>query len=359
MNDKMQSNFLWRNVKPHLVFWGAFIVYELGINYSFSGGHFSTSWLDILTFYPLNIGLFYLHSLIIFYFSTNGRPVYLIIALLTALEIVFYLSVKYGIVHLYLSTGIYNVEKNETLTKFIINGSWRAGYFIVISSAFAFGRLTVSSIEKINQLDEELLVKSLHQERLAKDLLATENAFLKAQINPHFIFNMLSYMHNQVCKYSESLGDVMLSFAEMMRYAFTNTDKEGKVPLEAELEHIKHYINLTQSRFNNSLQLNFKLVGSAIGLTIAPMLIVTLIENVFKYGELANENCPARIEIEINKNNFSLLIFNVKGRRRKLPSNGVGMSNVRSRLLQLYNDRHHLGIKDLNDTYELNLSIEL
>jgi two-component system LytT family sensor kinase len=344
--------------EPHFIFWTLFIAYELLVNYYFNGGVLS-SWIDIITFYPLNIGLFYLHTSITFFVSRQGKARYFNMLLFIILELLLYLAVKFCIVKLYIFIGAYDVSRNEKLSRFVVSSSWRAGYFIVLSSAFAFGRLTITSLGRISRLDREMLQQRLEKEQTENSLLASKNAFLKAQINPHFLFNILSYIHTRIIIHSEPLGEVIITLSEMMRYAFTETGQDGKVVLKDEIQQMENYIGLNQLRYDQQLKIDFVVYGEPGQLRIVPLLFLTLLENVFKYAKLDSPENPAKVHLHIDKQNMSLLILNLKAKKRAAYSNQVGMSNVRKQLEFHYPYRHQLEVEENETSYKLHLNIQL
>jgi two-component system LytT family sensor kinase len=343
--------------KPHLIFWTIFVIYELAISYSFSG--FFSSWIDYVTFYPLNIMLFYLHALIVFRNSTGNTMSYIRVGLLTLAEILLYLLIKQGITSFYILTGIYTGNHPEPLSKFLINSSWRAIYFIGLSSAYAFGNITIRAQKRIALLDKIAIENLLNREALEKNLLASENAYLKAQVNPHFIFNMLTFIHGNVVKHSEQLGDVVIMLADLMRYALTKTSEDGMVPLDTELENINLYITLNKYRFNHQICILINVFGETTGYRIIPLLLLTIIENIFKYGEIADQTQPAEIRVLVTDGKLNLEVFNKKISRPDTFSNGIGMTNVQKRLDQHYFKKHDLKVEQDDSYYKLLLSIDL
>lgn len=347
-----------RTLKRHLLFWIPFIAYEVFVAY-FTNGGFSKA-IDYVTFYIINIGLFYLTAAIIVKNSSNGKPRYLKIAGYIFFEIVIYLAIKYYITPLYIALGFYKptVKITPFFTLISLN-LFRAVYFIGFATAYALSQLTFTSLKRIAELDKQSLQNRLEQETLQKNLLASQYAFLKAQVNPHFLFNMLSFLHSNVYKYSEQLGDQIIHLADLMRYAFTEPESDGKVELAAEIAHIENYLSLNKLRFNGQAYINFTTAGDVDSVRIIPLVLITIIENIFKYGDLSDPAHPAEINLNVINSQLHLHISNRKIKRNHAFSSGIGMVNVQKRLDQAYPDKYEIKITQDELNYQLDLLIKV
>jgi two-component system LytT family sensor kinase len=345
-------------LKPHLIFWAIFIAYEIILSYSFNGRF--ASFIDYATFYTINIFLFYIHADIVFKNAINGKPNYIRIIFFTLLEIGVYLFIKYIITKAYNAIGIYRLTSTrQSSVSFVRDSTWRAIYFIGFSTAYAFIKLTLHSWKRIAELDKQSLQSRLEQEMLQKNLLASQYAFLKAQVNPHFLFNMLSFLHSNVYKYSEQLGDQIIHLADLMRYAFTEPEVDGKVELASEAAHIENYLSLNKLRFSDQLYLNFSATGDIDSVRIIPLVLITIIENIFKYGDLSDPKHPAAIKLDVTDRRLHLQINNRKIRRNHAISSGIGMVNVQKRLDQAYPGQYQLNITQDDLNYQLDLLINV
>lgn len=348
----------WRTLKWHLLFWVLFIAYEVFVAYSANGGFSRT--IDYITFYIINIGLFYLTAAIIVKNSPGGKPNYVKIVLFIVLAMVVYIAVKYYIPLLYVSMGVYKHNtKGLSFYAALSAALFRGVYFIGFATAYALSRLTLTSLKRIAELDKQSLQNQLEQETLQKDLLVSQYAFLKAQVNPHFLFNMLSFLHSNVYKYSEQLGDQIIHLADLMRYAFTEPEVDGKVELASETAHIENYLSLNKLRFNQQLYLNFSATGDIDSVRIIPLVLITMIENIFKYGDLLDAQHPATIKLDVTGNRLHLQINNRKVRRNHAISSGIGMVNVQKRLDQAYPGQYQLNITQDDINYQLDLLINV
>ena len=157
---------------------------------------------------------------------------------------------------------------------------------------------------------------------------------------------------------SEDIAESVLLLSDIMRYALTNADDDGKVRLELEIENIISFIKLNQARFNQRLNIDMQVIGDIENLRIIPLVLITFTENVFKYGDLLNDSYPVKISAIVDDNT---LIFITQNAKRKMVqhygSHGIGIENVKSRLAMYY--QYELIIEDSETEYKSTLKVEL
>lgn len=187
-----------------------------------------------------------------------------------------------------------------------------------------------------------------------------ELAYLKAQVNPHFLFNTLNTIYALSLEKSDKTADAITRLSSMMRYVLLEAGK-GKVPLQHELTYLSDYIALQQARFDGALQVDFKVTGDPEQSTIVPVLLIPFIENAFKHG--VNPEIPAliRIHIDINHGQLHLLVSNKKVANRIADTypGGLGIRNTRERLGIFYPSRHQLNIGEADAVFTVNLTLQL
>jgi len=192
----------------------------------------------------------------------------------------------------------------------------------------------------------------------AQENLKTELSFLRSQISPHFLFNIMNNIAAMVRLKSDELEPTVHKLSSLMRYMLYETDEE-KVLLETEIENIQSYIYLQQQRFNEKLKLRISLDIEENWHSIEPMLLIPFVENAFKHGTGSVTN--PEIEIEMNAEN-NKLYFNVKNRFVKTEAvkdktSGIGLANVKRRLELLYSNQHHLLINKTEDWFTVSLEL--
>ena len=187
-----------------------------------------------------------------------------------------------------------------------------------------------------------------------------ELAYLKAQINPHFLFNTLNSIYSLAIIQHEKTADAVVKLSNMMRYILDESETEY-TSLQKEVNCITNYIDLQKMRFGDAFKLTYELQGDFSGKKIEPLILISFIENAFKYGINAEEESDIRIRLEMAGDLLHLEVYNRKVRINNLPENkgGVGLKNTRERLNILYPDAHRLSIEDTPAHYEVKLTITL
>lgn len=344
------------NLKLHVLVWVIFISYEVLVVYSISGQ--GANFWDYALHYLLNIFIFYFNSHIVLPNAVgNDKNSYVRLPLMIVGELLIYLLFRYLLVDLYQFLNIKITESVATVKFFIITSSFRGVYFIFLSTGYWFALSTIQNRKKIAALENMRLKQEIQNEQLEKTLLATENAYLKSQINPHFLLNTLNFLYNSVSKFSDKVADSVMTLSEIMRYALTNSGEDGKVKLEDEIEHVANFIKLNQARFSQRLCIVFEVNGEVGELRIIPLVLITLVENLFKYGDLLNETNPAKIIVNIEDSHLLFVTENEKKKNVREKGHGIGLKNITERLKMYY--QYDLKVEENDHFYRSALTIEL
>ena len=182
--------------------------------------------------------------------------------------------------------------------------------------------------------------------------------FLKAQINPHFLHNTLNFLYAKSLPYSPELSEGILTLSDIMRYALSEGNaRDGKAPLKDEIEHVRNVIKINQLRFSNNLNVQFEVNGVVNGATIIPFVLITLVENAFKHGDLKSIGNPIDIQLRVNEKSVYFSCRNKKKTGPKEISTGVGLDNIRKRLELAYGNGFNLDIRDEELFYTTELTI--
>ena len=208
------------------------------------------------------------------------------------------------------------------------------------------------------------LVSELQKELLEKEKQKTEAELkaLKAQINPHFFFNTLNSIYSMALDKDDRLPATVLQLSDLMRY-FLYDAKDNFIPLEKELAVVNNYIALQKIRSGEHLKIEINKEGTATDLQIAPLLLITFLENAFKHGAKGNsENTFICFDTRIEKNQLTFRVENNKGlvdEVKKDEKGGLGLENVKRQLELLYPGKHSLTIKDQQDRFVVQLQLDL
>lgn len=193
-----------------------------------------------------------------------------------------------------------------------------------------------------------------------QDKLNAELSYLKAQINPHFLFNVLNSIYSLAVLKSDETPTAVIKLSGMMRYVLNDAGHQ-LVPLYREIDYIHDYIDLQRIRFGAALPLSFSVHGEPAGQLVAPLILISFVENAFKYGVNAAEDTDIRISITIHEKELDFQVFNKKVTFSGMPdtSSGLGIDNTRKRLERLYPGRYTLHITDAAEHFSVSLLLQL
>ncbi len=200
----------------------------------------------------------------------------------------------------------------------------------------------------------------LAQERQTVNL-KTELLFLRSQVSPHFMFNVLNNMVALARKKSDLLEPSLLKLSSLMRYMLYETDEE-KVQLEKEIEYIQSYIDLQQQRFGKNVKVCANFHNPIGGNEIEPMLLIPFVENAFKHGTGIIEDAQIKIELKVEGGILQFIVsnrYNDISNNSKDRNSGIGLNNVTRRLNLLYGNNHTLLINDKDGWFTVSLQINL
>lgn len=193
-----------------------------------------------------------------------------------------------------------------------------------------------------------------------QEKLATELSYLKAQINPHFLFNTLNSIYSLAIEKSDRTADAVVKLSALMRYVIRDAGSH-QVPLAKELDYIRNYIDLQKLRLDDTVLVEFAIKGNPGSHVIAPLILISFIENAFKYGVNPEEKSIIQVSITLLENQVRLFVFNRKVRffHDTETAGGIGIENTKNRLKLIYPDRHMLVINDTSNAFTVDLTLDL
>ncbi|MBL0741376.1 sensor histidine kinase [Chryseolinea lacunae] len=205
--------------------------------------------------------------------------------------------------------------------------------------------------------------------KLERDNLNLELAFLKSQINPHFLFNTLNNIYSLTLDKSDNAPAIVLKLADLMRYTLYDSNAPS-VPLEKELLFFANYVELEKIRHTKRVTIDVEFYGNSDGLSIAPLIIFPFIENAFKHGinksikrswvsiRLGAEN--GVLKAEVGNSRFSPTpTEREKEKNKGKKVGGIGIANARKRLDLLYPHAYTLNVVEDVSSFLINLTITL
>lgn len=340
-----------RNFLLHLFFWAFLILLPLLVGPNSNSTNpedvrRSYFWMVYMTsFTVINIPFFYLNTEILLpkLLRAKGVLIYLL-ALIVALVFMLW-------IHEELFRWAYATYFPENH-----GGGQRRGATMRMIFQLLFYAAIGTSYRLISDgLKADERTKEQENERLKSEL-----SFLRSQISPHFMFNVLNSVVSLSRRKPEMVEPVVVKLSELMRYMIYETS-DSIVPISKELTYLVSYIDLQKIRFGEDILINFKHEVGPTSSSIEPMLLIPFVENAFKHGVGFIENPTIEIELFDTAKELSFRVANKKGglvNETKDESSGIGLTNVKRRLELLYPNNHSLIVNDSESDFEITLTIQ-
>ncbi|GGM82568.1 hypothetical protein GCM10010967_12790 [Dyadobacter beijingensis] len=216
------------------------------------------------------------------------------------------------------------------------------------------------------KLESENLSLATQRLSLQRDYLVLEVNFLRSQISPHFLFNTLNAVYNRIVDADELAAELIAKIASLMQYTLYLANKD-QVAVEDEARYIDNYLGLERARFGEDVDIQFEYTAQNESLQIAPLLLISFVENAFKHGvSLADDNPFVHVALHVTDSRLvftsknSIITFDpdaeLEGSDGR--NGGIGLENTAKRLSLLYPERHQLRIQALEEVFEVELVIQ-
>ncbi|MEI7726039.1 MAG: histidine kinase [Bacteroidota bacterium] len=231
---------------------------------------------------------------------------------------------------------------------------WRTFFFPFYPAVMAFA---LSSAVRITM---EWFKNERQKKEMEAEKLSSELAFLKSQVNPHFLFNILNNICSLARKKSDETENAIIKLSQIMRYMLQDS-KDEKVSLEKEVEYLQSYIELQRLRLPEAVKIDFSIEGRPELFSIEPLLLIPFIENAFKHGVSYQDSSEIKIRLVCRGQALSFFVENHIARQRSdtvEQGSGIGLKNVMRRLELLYPGKHQLQIRDNGNQYNVELDIQ-
>lgn len=289
-----------------------------------------------LLYFLINVGLFYFNVFVLHpKFLNKKKWLLYIVSIIISIALVYILQL-FILHHFYPETE--QLKQGKIFTRIISS--------VILSMLYSLVR-------------DKLMYEKEQRKRQAEQV-AYELKFLRSQINPHFLFNVLTNLVSLARKKSDQLEPSLIMLSDLMRYMLH--DSVGKkIPLTDEINYLKSYIELQKLRFGDDIKIisHFDVNGKEESLTIEPMLLIPFVENAFKHGTGWIEDPFIHIRLMTVNNQ---LMFDIKNKCSETtdtgyPDSGIGLANVSSRLNILYPNTHTLTIDKMDNIFHVQLTI--
>jgi len=334
---RLQRRFelTWENsVWLHVFFWVMyFMTAWLATNFFLS---FQLAFARALANTLILMALFYLNILLVNRYLEYGRVLlYLLLSVILLLGFS-YLRMEINMLFPHIPEGNSKLPKRASLF---------AAAFLISLSLLLLGTFY------------QLLVNRARSERKKQAIIQEQQAaqlqFLRAQINPHFLFNTLNNIYSLAVVGSEKTADMVLKLSNLLRYVIYES-QEDLVPVQREVEHIKKFIELFQMRSETLLDIRFEHEGLNQPVEIEPMILIPLVENCFKHCDFdSNPDAFIYLKLHVDQEGIHFFARNSKNDQdqQKDQMGGVGLDNIQRRLELKYPDRHRLELQNEAHTF--------
>jgi two-component system LytT family sensor kinase len=322
----------------HVIFWALIFTLPILIRSTYGNSQEGDFQIGPVIIYGLLIvSLFYLnaYSLIPYILKKNGAVWYILVSFFFL--VIFFICNK---------SAAFLFAINSTSQQILLR--------TVIPFFFIWG---ISSSYRI-------ILDNYKQEKEKKEKenesLKTELSFLRSQVSPHFMFNVLNSLVALIRQKSDKLEPVVIELSNLMRYMLYESDQET-VNLKTEIEYLKSYVDIQMIRFGDKIKIVFEIPKYIPDRSIEPMLIIPLIENAFKHGAVIN-NPEIIIRISFVNDQLQLSVKNKYSETHKpvdKTSSGIGLKNLKRRLSLSYRDAHELEITKENNWYNTQLTVNM
>ncbi|SDH70168.1 Histidine kinase [Pedobacter terrae] len=347
-----------REYKLHIFLWLIFITYESVVAGIFSGEFGPIE--NYVVHYTLNISLFYINYFFIITISDDKTPNIWLLLIVISTEILLYIPLLAFLNQLFTS---YNKPTPSSILginyKFIVGAIYRSVFFIMVSTGYAFLIRFYNERRRLQQMEIAHLKEVIERRNIEKNLVAAKNAFIRAQLNPHLLFNVLNFIHNRVRKIDHIAGDLVISLVDVMRYAINTEYNEGVVSLKEEIEYLETLLNIFEEIKGKQFNLDFSYPDDIDSIKIIPLLLLTIAENMFKHGDLTDPTRPAFLNISTTKLNLEITAGNNLLERPIADINRKGLLFLQERIKEAYGNNGYIEYKLIDEKFIIKILIPL
>ena len=341
----------------HLLFW---TIHTL---YIYLTVYIQYPQIDTLDFFILRIFLiisFYINALIVFDFFFIQKSFFKGV-LSIVLSFLFYCLLRYLHHFVFLpAIGHTRFYQPLQLSSFLMTAAFNFIEFALYALGYWYFLHSIKNEKKMSLLSAKSLESEKANLALENQKIVLEYNLLKAQINPHFLYNTIGFFHSKAMMFSKETAKGLELLSSIMRYSLQPGTTDSKVPLRDEVTHLYNYIELHQIRYENQLNIDFKTSGHFEGMRIPPHVLITLVENAFKHGIFNANEPPLSIHLSVTDSTLYFSVVNKVNESKngvRKESSGIGLNNIRSRLEKEYGSKSRLTYKKENGMFSVELNI--
>ena len=236
------------------------------------------------------------------------------------------------------------------------NPNMKAVYTTERMLQYGLGGLVLVFISSALKVTGNYIRNERRNKELENQKLVAELAYLKSQVNPHFLFNTLNNIYSLAYKQHPETPDAIMKLSLLMRYMLYESN-DTLVSLQKEVDHINNFIDLQKLRLREQASIKFVIEGDTEGKQIAPMLLMTLVENAFKHGLVSKNEIGITLNLIVTDEYLEFSTINNISTHKKREFGGIGLENLRQRLNLLYPNRHMLSFNSKDGIFYATVKI--
>jgi len=327
-----------KTYKVHILIWSIFISYEVVLVGLFAGAFGKP--LTYLVHYAIILLLFYVNAHVFLVWALkNRRNVPWRLPFILIVQMGAYILISYSADVLLFKGNFLAHAKTFSLTSaYCLASVYRCLYFLGFSMGYYFLITFLKERKRTEDLEKQRLYDIISRQRIEQELSKAQPAFLKAQISPHFLFNTLDFIYHSINLLSPIAADAIISLSEMMRYAI-DADKWGEfISVREEITQVENLLYLYRVRKGHEACIKVNCTDEAGNLELIPLVLLTLIENIFKHGNLSNPTHEAMVNIYISRDIFYIETENLASKISNKARHHTGLENIEKRLKYAYGD---------------------
>jgi two-component system, LytTR family, sensor kinase len=332
----------YRRMLTHFLFWTFYVLF-FGSVYGKYGNNFQWYFIESLCMLPFVMAATYItvYGILPFYLRTRKLVVTVLLVVVVLL-----LATLGERIFLRLINGL-SITSGSILGVTFLYLFLETNFMVDIAFAIKIVKKWFEQQTEKHKMEKQNLKKELH--------------LLKAQLQPHFLFNTMNNLYSLSVAESAKTSEGLAQMAALLQSVLYECN-ESEIALENEIKLIENYVELERLRYGSDLNLKFIITGPVEKWKIAPMLLFTFVENCFKHGG-RRKNGKFEIEVNLLVSNESLIFqtensLPAQKKPEETNSGGVGVRNAKKRLEILYKNRYRLALKEDIQTWKVLLELE-
>lgn len=338
------------NWKIHVLCWFLFVAYELGSLYlvaSYVGAYFA-----LTSFYLFYICLFYLHALVVLPYLLERCKRIELRLLLLLLELLVFVFLSTVLTYL-LQFAVNRTSFNDLIfdLSYFGNTIFRVIYFMLYSTGYYF----LIRFMRSKQIEYE---QGMQVEQLRIKLLQAEVNYLRARINPHLLFNSLSFIKSAIKHSPANADEAIILLSRILDFSLHNSNLEQTLLID-EVKQVENLIRLNELRVTKPLGIRLIKNIDEANVSVIPIVLLTLVENIFKHGQFHDHNKMAEVYVEANGKEVIYRTTNFKKETPVLDSHGSGLENIKLRLEKSFPNSHKFTYGLIGDCFHTEVVIHV